>query len=373
MSVTNTPETIFEGKRAVPRIITRSHGIVRPNLMETFNFTPKLELKSIDEFDNPVAGLLYQTFAGGTGKIGYVESNQNALAAAMFDVDPTVTNIVANPTSYVPFDFFANLKGLDGKIKASMLCYGCQLSGNPFDMTAKEASKRTLDFMCLNGIILFGTALAYTRMRGATGITMDTPPAVPALSTATTGGFLPAGTYYVMITGVTAGGETLPSGEAYITVPSGTSTNTVVVDCPNATTPYTGFNVYISNVSNGETFIGEAIASSTNNLTVTTLPTFGSPAPPQQNTSGPWIGSKDVLASGSGPWTWLLNQPAIVAQPSGLPYGLVKLDGNTIATVDNPATQDTWSLVDTTVANDTFQVNATPIGHVWEAVTLYQP
>jgi hypothetical protein len=88
-SNTQLPLSPFIGKKAQPRIITRSHGILRPNLMQDFSITPKLDLKVIEEFDNPVPGLIFQVAGESTGKFSIEESNQPLVAMALADVDPT--------------------------------------------------------------------------------------------------------------------------------------------------------------------------------------------------------------------------------------------------------------------------------------------
>jgi len=364
---TRQPFTIFTGQNAQIRLMTRSHGLVRPNLVDGFEFTPKLSNKRIPEFDNPVDALTYTTFDGGSGKISYLESNQGQINATLMDQDPTVGTIMINPTSLVPFDAFLNFKGLDGQIKGCMLLYGCTVAGNPFQQAVKEGAKRSIDFEALNGIKFDGLAIQYTRGRGAS--TIQAPPSDPALATAAVGGFLTGGdTVYVQLTAVTSAGETIASNEAAIHIPTGTDTNNVTVTVPAPAGTISSYNGYVSNRSNGERFsfnttVGGAIV-------VTQLPAATAARPPTQNTSGVFAASNDKVFTGAGPYTITLDNAAYKLAQTGLDYGLVKRDSAIVATIDNPATLDTF-LFDSTGA--TFSVNENPATHSWELLTFYQP
>ena len=364
-SNTQLPLSPFIGKKAQPRIITRSHGILRPNLMQDFSITPKLDLKVIEEFDNPVPGLIFQVAGESTGKFSIEESNQPLVAMALADVDPTVAQFAYNPQNMQPFDIFANFKGLDGKVKGSVLAYGCQLSGNGFTQPVKDGAKRSVDFTCSNAVFFYGLGLSYTRMRG-TGVQVAAP-AEPTAATATTGGYLAPGNYYIQITAVTALGESLPSEEIAINVPSGTSTNDITVPCPGTSGAVTGYNVYIGSVSNGERYAGQGTASSANTVVVTALPAPLATQPPLQNTSGIWVGGSDVVFSTNA---GLLTIPAANIPNVGLQYALLKENGNVVATLDNPATNGVAYI---SADGTTFTTTGTSTGQCWDILTPYQP
>ncbi len=362
------PLSIFTGQRSAVRLITRSHGLVRPNMVDTFEFTPKLSTKRVDEFDNLISALVYTTFDGGSGKIGYTDSNQNQISAVLMDLDPSVTTQMVNPANMAPFDGFINDMGLDGVIKAARLIYGCAPPmGNPNSKSLKDPAKRSIDFECLNGVDFYGTALLYTRARGTT--VQIAPPSVNSLATATTGGAL-AGldTIYVKTTAVTAAGETTVSQESSIFIPTGTSTNTVTVTVPAAAGAITGYNVYASNVSNGERFV--AYTTSTTQV-ITALPSSTSVVPPFLNTSGSFVAPGDKIFTTSGSqWAITLAKTAFTHPQNGLCYALIKRDGVTIATIDNAASIDTCLF---SSDGTTFKVNEDPAAHVWEILTHYQP
>lgn len=80
---------------------------------------------------------------------------------------------------------------------------------------------------------------------------IDTPapitnPAAPTLSTVNTGGALLPGNYYYAVTAWTDTNtlETKNGASAYISVPAGTTTNTITVTLPTLPTGADGFNVY---------------------------------------------------------------------------------------------------------------------------------
>lgn len=86
------------------------------------------------------------------------------------------------------------------------------------------------------------------------------PAAAPTLATATTGGTLPAATYYVVYTWVKSNGETLVSPETSIVTTGATSTITVTV--PALPSGVTSANIYISTATGTETKQGNTATTS---------------------------------------------------------------------------------------------------------------
>ena len=121
MSTTRKPFSIYTGQNAQIRIATLSKGLIRPNLVEAFDYTPTLGSQRVSEFDNPVDALTFQTFDGGNGKFGYQHNNQAQIEALLSNNDPTAAVQLVNPSSFTPFTPFMNLKGLDGLIKGFVL------------------------------------------------------------------------------------------------------------------------------------------------------------------------------------------------------------------------------------------------------------
>jgi hypothetical protein len=100
--------------------------------------------------------------------------------------------------------------------------------------------------------VTFGTANVVTSYNASgaapPGAAASAPPA--AVLSTTAGGTLPARTYYVIITYLTATGESLGSPESTIYIPANFF---VVVSSPPAVTGSTGYNIYISETSGQET------------------------------------------------------------------------------------------------------------------------
>lgn len=364
---TRNPLSIFTGQQSQPRLVSRSHGVITPNLVDAFDLTPKISVKRLSEFGNLIDPVIYYTFDGVTGKMGYAESNQGQISALLMDIDPSVAQQLVNPSSFVPFDGFLNLRGQDQQLKAAAFFYGATIAGNPMTMAVKDAAKRSVDFEAQNFILFPGLAMLYTRARGASSFTA--PPSTPGLATAATGGALADDqVIYVQITAVTAAGETIPSGEAAIIVPSGgTGANTVTVTTPAIVSPVTSYNVYASNRSNGEKFVAN-VPSGTSYI-ITSLPATSAAVPPVQNTSGAFVTSYDKVFAGS-PKAVTLDQTAFKHPQNGLYYAMVKRDGVIIATLDNPATAGLFYF---NAAGTTFTVDEVTTDHVYELFTLYQP
>lgn len=366
---TQTPLAIFEGQRNQVRLISRTHGVIRPNLVQGFNFTPKFSNKEVAEFDNKVNALTYTTFDGGTGKLEYIDSNQGQISAALMDLDPTVAVQMLNPAELQPFDIFMNLMGQDGLVKGCALLYACSPTSNPFEQTVKDAAKRSIDFTCLNGIWFPGLAMQYTRMR--TAGTIQAAPATPTLATADTGGFLAGGkTYYVQLTAVTPYGETEVGNEGSIAVPSGTDTNKITVTTPALSGSITSFNAYISDKSNGERF--SANMAGGGDTDILSLPSTTAAQPPLFNTSGAFAATGDKVFATSPAYSVTLDNAAYKLAQTGLQYALVKKNGAIIGTVDNPATAGNF-LINTGGTTFTAQDNPATASDVWELLSMYQP
>jgi hypothetical protein len=120
------------------------------------------------------------------------------------------------------------------------------------------------------------------------------PPAAPALSTATSGGTVGDGIYGVKVTYVNATGETLASDASYIECTGGTADHsTLTVTSPAAATNATKYKVYIQ-AKNGGAFKLQN-SSGTNlgtDLTLTAPPVTNTATPPTSDTSGSHVASK---------------------------------------------------------------------------------
>ena len=92
-------------------------------------------------------------------------------------------------------------------------------------------------------------ALLYGRGPSTNGYTGPvSTPAAPTLASAATGGGIGAGTYFVTVTAVASGGESVPSSAATSAALTG-STNTLTVTFPALPSGATGWNIYIGTAS----------------------------------------------------------------------------------------------------------------------------
>jgi len=363
MGVTRTPLSIFRGKNAQLRCVTKSHGAIRPGMVDAVDFNNVLTMNRIPEFDNPVDALVYTTFDGGNGKISYTVNNQGQIQALVMDTDPTVEEIFVNPADMKTFTVFANLKGLDGKIKASYLLNTCTPVGNPWTSTVKEGAKQTLDFEYINGYYFAGLGILYTRARSATGPLG--PPSQPVVAAGATGGALSDDTYYIRITQVTAAGESNGSNEAMVELTAGTAVQKITVTLPAISGSVTGHNVYVSNRSNDARYVA---TDATTSYDITALPSITAAACPNDDTTGaPQVANDKAFSSDKV----ILDIAAFKIPQTGLDYALIMKNGEVIASPDNPATQDDFFF---NAAGTEFELRVTPsAGDHYDLFTLYQP
>ncbi len=342
MSNTSAPITIFTGQRAQIRGVAQSWGVSLPALVDGVDFTPNLTAQMVQAFGSLTPVINYVVFDDVTAKISYPQNNQKAIEALIMDVDPTLDEVLVNPATMQPFTFFANLQGLNGKVMGCYLLRGCKVSGNPFSSTIKEGAKRTLDIKALQAYFISGLGISYARLRGTK--TIQAAPTQPTVSQTATGGFLSSDTYYVQTTAVTAAGETTPSNEASIQIilAGDTGTNKLTITTPAIVSPVTSYNVYVSNRSNGERF--SVNVPSGTSVDILRLPAATASRPPTQNTSGmPATAGDIVLTSSAGLWTGTLPVAAYKMAQTGLDYLYMLKNGAELATLDNPALEDTFS------------------------------
>lgn len=111
-------------------------------------------------------------------------------------------------------------------------------------------------------------------------------PAAPTVTTATTGGTIPAGTYQVQLTYVDTYGETTASASHSVTTTG--STSTITIDSPAAEGSATGYYAYVTSAGGTAYYRQQAPGSPTvigTNLTLTAAPTTSGANPPSTNTT----------------------------------------------------------------------------------------
>lgn len=113
-----------------------------------------------------------------------------------------------------------------------------------------------------------------------------TPPPAPSLTAGITGGSLPTGTVYIVLTYLTAYGETVASAEANVAVTG--PTGQVVVTYPVMQGGITGYNVYAADATGAEALQNTTPIAIGTNYTLNSL-TTGTAAPPTTTTANsPW-------------------------------------------------------------------------------------
>ena len=359
--------TIFTGQRMNLRLVSKSWGERQPNLVDGADWTPNLTAQTLMEYGNLNPALVYTVFDDVTFKCTYPQNNQMQFESLLMDWDQTVDALMVDPSNMTPFTAYANMQGLDGRIKGSWLVRDITPTGNPFTSTVKADAKRTLEGKGLQAVQFHGLAISYARLRGTT-VMQPQPPAAAATVT-TTGGALTAGAYYTAITAVTAAGESLIGPEAMTQVVDAGGASEIALVTPTITAPVTGYNVYAGNRSGDLRLAGAASGTS---FTLTALPAVGAPHPPAQNTTGvPVVANDVVLSSVGNVWSGTLPKAAIINAQTGLPYILIRRNGITIAGPDSGATQDTVAI---SADGVTFSANDTAGATSWYDVwTLYKP
>ncbi|HUY12410.1 MAG TPA: hypothetical protein VMX16_02115 [Terriglobia bacterium] len=153
---------------------------------------------------------------------------------------------------------------------------------------------------------LIGSGSAATIIRTGSSFPAEISATLPApgtLTTATTGGTIPASYFVdVVFTAANGNGETPPSSQASIQVGSGTSTNTVTLPAPGAIANATGMNVYACDGATSgcsKYFLIALNQPLTSAYTITSVPAAQTIGPPSINTSASLISLNEGGAVGA--------------------------------------------------------------------------
>jgi len=161
-------ETI-QGVRTKLVLVSGTHGAIRIPLAQSFNYTPRITERTINEFDNLEAAQVVTTFDGVDVTFDYLDTDSKLVDACFADADPTSDIIVDDPTNYQQVNLFANMKSLTtGKIFASVLAKSCRAKGSPYTEPVKEEARVTRDLSGTNVLKIKGAAILYTRILAAT-------------------------------------------------------------------------------------------------------------------------------------------------------------------------------------------------------------
>lgn len=161
---------LIQGVRTKVVLVSDTHGAVRVPLAQSFNYTPKMTERNINEFDNLEVAQVITTYDGSDVTFDYLDSDSKLVDAMFADVNPASTAVLDDPSNYKLVTVFANMKGIDtGKIVSSVLCKACRAKGSPYTEPVKEEAKVTRDLSATNTIKVKGAAILYTRIHLATG------------------------------------------------------------------------------------------------------------------------------------------------------------------------------------------------------------
>ncbi|WP_267716796.1 hypothetical protein [Streptomyces sp. CoH17] len=165
-----------------------------------------------------------------------------------------------------------------------------------------------------NAVGIFGDTVRYKTDLESVTIPADVysnqlnTPTLNTPTTSTTGGQLSAGIYTYRLTALDDNGETLASAEKSVTVPAGTSTNTVTVTWPSVSGATGGYKIYGRTLGN-ELFIA-SVASGTLTYTDTGAisPSGNLPLINTTGTAAP-VPSQPLRQLGINPDTILVTNP----------------------------------------------------------------
>ena len=151
-------------------------------------------------------------------------------------------------------------------IKYSSLKNPLQIPDSVTDLTLKELTIDPGDGSKINTILISWNPPTI----------ISSPSIPPTVTTAITGGTIPAGTYYCKYSWIGAGGETLAS--SYTSIVTTGATSTITIQIPSLAMDATSANVYVGTTIGQEKYQGQ-ITTSYGTLVLTTVPLTGNAIP----------------------------------------------------------------------------------------------
>ena len=149
-------ETIV-GTRTKLELVSKTHGIVRVPLAQSFDYTPRYDERTIFEFDNAEAALVVTSYNGAEVRFDYFDSDSKLVDAVLQDIDPGSTITVHDPSVLKAIHTILNVRNEDGKIFQSILAKAIRIRGVAATEPVREESRITVD----------GTATNVLRVKGA--------------------------------------------------------------------------------------------------------------------------------------------------------------------------------------------------------------
>ena len=155
-------ETIV-GTRTKLELVSKTHGIVRVPLAQSFDYTPRYDERTIFEFDNAEAALVVTSYNGAEVRFDYFDSDSKLVDAVLQDIDPGSTITVHDPSVLKSIHCILNVRNEDGKIFQGILGKFVRIRGVAATEPVREESRITVDGTATNVLRLKGAGLLYTR------------------------------------------------------------------------------------------------------------------------------------------------------------------------------------------------------------------
>ena len=152
------------GTRTKLELVSKSHGIIRVPLAQSFDYTPRYDERTLFEFDNNEAALVVTSYNGAEVRFDYFDSDSKLVDAMLNDVDPGSTITVHDPSILKGIHCILNVKNEDGKIFQSIIGKFIRVRGVSATEPVREESRITVDGTATNVLRLKGAGLLYSRI-----------------------------------------------------------------------------------------------------------------------------------------------------------------------------------------------------------------
>lgn len=156
---------ISTGQRTTITLVSKTKGPLDPRMVQNLDYTPTLEEKKFQEFNNLEDALVYTTFKGCDGRFTVAETDTVGVSAVLMDLPMTTSVVVDDPSNYKKFHCYLNAKNMAGTFFEGLLFKECTVKGAPYTSTTEDAAQVAYDFASLNVYRVRGGAIQYTRCR----------------------------------------------------------------------------------------------------------------------------------------------------------------------------------------------------------------
>jgi hypothetical protein len=331
----SSPHKVVLGQRGKVTLVTASHGALRAGLVKSYEPAPEISQKSIGEVDTVGAVKVINVDNGVAGKIGYAESNQKLIDAAMMDQENSLTGIELDHTNMRSFTLMVrHFPDQDDTVFGGKLILGCLAAPPGIPVIADDISMRDMPFRALRIKEIKGYDIRHVRVRTTPAAGPLSTPAAPTLVEGAAGNFTTGDMVYVRVAMVNAVLTSAPISTTPISRASdevveaiGAVTRKVTVTLAAPVPAGQTAAVYVGRFSGGESFYG-LIAAAGSTLDVTDYPNPQNSTPPRNNSTAAYQHPDDLVFVGSSvDLTQMGGKPAQAIIPSGLRYMAVLKNG----------------------------------------------